>query len=176
MRTTCTAAWTAGSATSVRWMIHGAWGTTWRAGKVPCAMHRLTTVALTPNCWAACLRVSQSCPCAKFGSRYGERTHATRCARQVLPVPVREPKRLSVAAMVRARWTLVSSAITPMTSCSVARPCLPGALRATRHSVCTPPCQCRRKRYSDGADVLSILISYSTVRRRRFVSASGAAA
>jgi hypothetical protein len=50
MRTPCTAAWTAGSAKSVRWMIHGAWGTTWRAGKVPWAMHRLTTVALTPNC------------------------------------------------------------------------------------------------------------------------------
>jgi hypothetical protein len=70
MRTPCTAAWTAGSAKSVRWMIHGAWGTPWRAGKVPWAMHRFTTVVLTPNGWAACLRVSQSCPLAKCGSRY----------------------------------------------------------------------------------------------------------
>jgi hypothetical protein len=70
MRTPCTAAWTAGSAKSVRWMIHGAWGTTWRAGKVPWAMHRFTTVVLTPNCWAAWVSVSQSCPLAKFGSRY----------------------------------------------------------------------------------------------------------
>src|SRR5215813_7763711 len=50
VRTPCTAAWTAGSAKSVRWMIQGAWGTTWRAGKVPWAMHRLSIVALTPNC------------------------------------------------------------------------------------------------------------------------------
>jgi hypothetical protein len=50
MRTPCTAAWTAGSAKAVRGMLHGAWGPTWRAGKVPGAMHRLTTVALTPHC------------------------------------------------------------------------------------------------------------------------------
>src|SRR4030095_13813760 len=57
VHTPCTTTWTAGSAKSVRWMIHGASGTTWRDGKLPWAMHRLITVALTPNCWAACVSV-----------------------------------------------------------------------------------------------------------------------
>jgi hypothetical protein len=157
-------------------MIHGAWGTTWRAGKVPWAMHRFTTVVLTPNGWAAGVRVSQACPLAHFGSRYCERTQATLGARHVVPVPVREPRRLSGAAMVRSRWPWESSAMTSRTACCGARPCFPGVWRATRPAVCTPPCQGTRQRYADGSAVLSLLISGRTVRRRRLLSASGAAA
>ena len=44
-----TTAGPAGSATAVRWLIQGAWGTPWHAGTGPGAMHRWTTVALPPQ-------------------------------------------------------------------------------------------------------------------------------
>jgi hypothetical protein len=69
MRPPGTTAWPAGSAQAVRWLIQGAWGTTWHAGKGPGAMHRLTTVALPPNGWAAGVSVSQACPFAQCGRR-----------------------------------------------------------------------------------------------------------
>jgi hypothetical protein len=87
--TACTSAWTVARSRSVRWILHGADGTTWLAGRVPCPMRRLRTVSRTPTGRAACASVSPSVPCGKFGRRYGYRTQATRCARQVFPVPVR---------------------------------------------------------------------------------------
>lgn len=68
--TACPATWTVARSRAVRWIIHGADGTTWLAGSVPCPMSRLITVALTSHGRAACESVSQSLPFGKFGRRY----------------------------------------------------------------------------------------------------------
>jgi len=176
VRPLCTAAWTAPRSTSVRWMIPGAGAPTWLAGQVPGVINRLMTVALPPNCGAAWLRGNQSLPGGTFGRRYCSRTQATRGARPVFPVPVREPRRLRVAALVTARQTFESSRMSAMLACAVARPCFPAVLRAPRPAVWTPPGQGRCHMGAGGSWVVVIRISCRTVRRRRFLSPSGAAA
>jgi Transposase domain (DUF772) len=47
-------------------------------------------------------------------------------------------------------------------------------LRSTRSSVCTPPAQCRRRRWLAESASLSMMISVNTVRRIRFFSGIGA--
>jgi len=176
VRTVCPSAWTATRSTAVRWLLHGACGTPWLAGTVPWVLHRVLTVALTPNCCAACWRVNPSVPCGTCGRRYCYRTPAPRGARQVFPVPVREPRRLSVAAMVTSRQTCARARRTARLAASVARPCLPAVGRATRHAGCPPPCQGRGHRGAGGSWVVWSRRVGRTVRRRRCVSASGAAA
>jgi hypothetical protein len=161
--------WTARRVRARAWLIQGADGPTWLAGSVPGASSRLRPVALTPHGAAAGLRVSQSCACGPLGRRYGYRPPATLGTRQVFPVPVRSPKRFSVAALVWSRPTVARSRITSRACGVVARPGFPTVVRATRNAVCTPPCQWRCRRGSGGSGSVSMRIAGSTVRSIRIL-------
>ena len=63
----------------------------------------------------------------------------------------------------------------PAPAAGVARPCFPTVCRATRNSVCTPPCQWSCNRCAGGSGSVSMSIACSTVRSRRFLSAAEAA-